>query len=81
MNLDDLRRILRECAGSDEGLEAGESALETRFDDLGFDSLALIESAARIQQEFGVTIPDDEIGELATPRALLTLVNSRLTAA
>jgi act minimal PKS acyl carrier protein len=81
MTLDDLRRILRECAGSDEGLEAGEAALDTAFDDLGYDSLALMESASRIQKEFGVAIPDGEITEVETPRALLGLVNGSLPAA
>lgn len=81
MTLDDLRRILRECAGFDEGLRDDEAALDAAFEDLGYDSLALMESAARIQKEFGVVIPDDEITEVETPRALLGLVNGSLTAA
>ncbi|MGW0832494.1 acyl carrier protein [Streptomyces prunicolor] len=81
MTLDDLRRILRECAGFDEGLEDDEAALDAVFEDLGYDSLALMESAARIQKEFGVVIPDAEINEVETPRALLGLVNDSLTAA
>ncbi|MER6084036.1 acyl carrier protein [Streptomyces sp. NPDC001833] len=81
MTLDDLRRILRECAGFDEGLADDAAALDAAFEDLGYDSLALMESAARIQKEFGVVIPDDEITEVETPRALLGLVNGSLTAA
>ncbi|MQY36693.1 Actinorhodin polyketide synthase acyl carrier protein [Streptomyces sp. RB17] len=82
MNLDDLRRILVECAGSEEGLAAPEGdVLDASFEDLGYDSLALMETAARINQEFGVSIPDDEITEVETPRALLALVNEGITAA
>ncbi|MFC8365545.1 acyl carrier protein [Streptomyces griseorubiginosus] len=82
MTLDDLRRILAECAGSEEGFDApAEDVLDSLFEDLGYDSLALMETTARIKQEFGVHIPDDEITEVETPRALIDLVNGQITAA
>ena len=81
MTIDDLRRILAACAGEDEntGLAGGFGALS--FTDLGYDSLAVMEIAARIKQEFRVTITDDEILELATPQALLVRVNGLRAAA
>jgi act minimal PKS acyl carrier protein len=82
MTLDDLRRILVECAGSEEGVGSPDGdLLDASFEDLGYDSLALMETAARIKQEFGVSIPDDEITEVETPRALLALVNVEIAAA
>ena len=50
------------------------------FQDLGYDSLAMMETAARITQEYGVDLSDDEITEVATPRALLDLVNRSVAA-
>jgi act minimal PKS acyl carrier protein len=74
--MEDLRRIMREAAGDDEHLKG--EVLDSDFADLGYDSLALIEAGARIQREFGVTISEDEIADLETPRAFIDLVNSQL---
>ena len=83
MTFDDLRRILIECAGGADLFEEFGQALagdivDESFEELGYDSLALIESAALIKRQFGVSIPDDEITEVETPRELLDLVNAVL---
>ncbi|WP_410585898.1 acyl carrier protein [Amycolatopsis sp. lyj-23] len=69
-----LRSLLEEVAGAAEG--DGEF-LDTAFDELGYDSLALMEAAGRIQREYGVALPDDLVAEADHPRAFLDLVNSR----
>jgi len=78
VTIDDMRRILIACAGDIEtsDLSGDISALE--FDDMGYDSLALMETAARIEQEFGVCIPEEQITEVKTPQELLDLVNTSL---
>jgi act minimal PKS acyl carrier protein len=73
--LADLRRILREGAGADEGVDLDGEILDTAFDDLGYDSIALMETAARISREYGTPIDDDALTPATTPRALLALVN------
>ncbi|MFJ8535821.1 acyl carrier protein [Streptomyces sp. NPDC093591] len=74
MTIDDLRRILTECAGMDEGVNLDGDILDTSFTDLGYDSLALMETASRIKEEFGVRISDEEIAVVETPRLLLEAV-------
>lgn len=81
MTPEDLVEILRTSAGADDDLVLDASSLDESFLDLGFDSLALLESAAAIKRQFGVTIGDDEVGDLVTPRHLLDRVNRDLTAA
>lgn len=81
MSLDDLIEILRACAGADEDVTLDGSVVDTPFDELGYDSLALLETASQVKRRFGVEIGDDEIGELATPRDLLDRVNRHLAAA
>jgi act minimal PKS acyl carrier protein len=76
MNIDDLKRILITCAGSCKELEDGRDVLDTTFEDLGYDSLALMESGSFIKKEYGVAIPDDDIVDVTTPREMLDLVNS-----
>ncbi|MCQ8774738.1 acyl carrier protein [Streptomyces sp. KLMMK] len=81
MTVDDVRRILVECAGVDDSIDITGDISDRPFDELGYDSLALMESAAQIKQEFGVVVPDDELVEVETPRALIDLVNGLVTEA
>lgn len=74
MTIDDLRRILTECAGMDESVNLDGDILDTPFATLGYDSLALMETASRIKEEFGITISDEEIAVVETPRLLLEAV-------
>lgn len=80
MTMDELRDILIECAGEDEAHALNGDIADIEFDALGYDSLALMETAARIKQRFGVSIPDDQIAELTTPLAVLDAVNAALPA-
>lgn len=77
VTVDDLRRVLVACAGGDEALPS--DIADVGFADLGYDSLALIETAARLRQEFGVTISDDQVTDLTTPAELLAAVNTHTT--
>jgi act minimal PKS acyl carrier protein len=74
MTIDDLRTILVACAGESDGVLDGDIR-DMDFDELGYDSLALMETAARIRSDFGVTIPDERIADLRTPGEILDLVN------
>lgn len=75
ITLDDLKRILREGAGADEGVDLDGDILDLEFADLGYDSLALMETAARITREYGIALDDDAALAATTPRSLLTVVN------
>lgn len=81
MTFDDLRTMLVDCAGLAEGVDFTERHLDTELDSLGYDSLAVLETAARIKQEFGVDIPDNEVIDLRTPRLILDRVNTSISAA
>jgi len=72
----DLRRVLREAAGAADNVDLDGDILDLEFADLGYDSLALLETAARISHEFGVKLDDDVVVDANTPRKLLTAVNS-----
>ncbi len=81
MELADLTRLLRECAGEDEAVDLDGDVMDTEFTELGYDSLALLQVIGRIQRDFGVVVPDDAVAEAETPRALLDLVNSAASVA
>jgi act minimal PKS acyl carrier protein len=79
LTIEDLRGILIACAGGDDAELTGDIALAP-FEDLGYDSLALIETSAQLKRDYGVVIPDELITEVRTPRQLLDLVNQQLAA-
>lgn len=79
MTLDDLRYLLVSVAG-DSGVSTLEDDIsDADFTDLGYDSLALMETAAAIRQGYGVTIPDAVLFELRTPRQMLDAVNGAVS--
>ena len=78
--LDDLRRILREGAGADESVDLDGDILDSEFEALGYESLALLETGGRIEREWGITLDDDVLGNVTTPRALIDVVNADLSA-
>ncbi|HSV65549.1 MAG TPA: acyl carrier protein [Mycobacteriales bacterium] len=77
--MNDLARILREGAGVDAGTNLDGDIVDYEFEELGYDSLALLETCGRIEQEYGVTLDDGTVAAARTPRALLDAVNCRLS--
>lgn len=78
ISIDDLRGILVACAGGGDAEALQGDISDTSFEDLGYDSLALIETSATLERRYGVVLPDDRIVELRTPRELLGEVNNLL---
>jgi act minimal PKS acyl carrier protein len=76
-----MRTILVACAGEDDSVDLSGDILDVTFEDLGYDSLALMESASRIEREYGVSLSDDDVNEELTPRLLLELVNNTVAEA
>ncbi|MET9535811.1 MULTISPECIES: acyl carrier protein [unclassified Streptomyces] len=78
--LDDLKRILLEGAGEGEGVSLDGDILDTDFEKLGYESLALLETGGRIEREYDIELDDSALTEAATPRELVDIVNSHLGA-
>lgn len=75
ITLEVLTRTLREGAGTDENVELSGDVLDVEFTELGYDSLALLETAARLERDHGILLDDDAATSARTPRELLELVN------
>jgi act minimal PKS acyl carrier protein len=81
ITLRDLQDVMRECAGEDESVQSFEQAPDTPFDELGYDSLALLATNSRIKRDYGVELSDDDLTAVRTPQELADLVNTQLNAA
>jgi act minimal PKS acyl carrier protein len=75
-----LRAMMKDCAGPGEHPELEGEFIDTTYEDLGFDSLAVLELATLIQQDLGVPFPDDAVAEMVTPRNVLDYVNQQIAA-
>lgn len=76
--IDDLKRILLEGAGAAESVDLDSDILDTEFEQLGYESLALLETSSRIEREYGITLTDSILADATTPRVLLDVVNQHL---
>lgn len=74
---DRLGRIIQECVQENE-VELTGDRMDSSFEDLGYDSLAVLEVTARINQELGVRLADEAIEKTSTPREALAAVNDAL---
>lgn len=80
LTVGELKHILREGAGQAEEVDLDGDILDISFEELGYDSLAMLEAASRVERHFQVPISEDDVHELTTPRKLLDFVNGRLAA-
>jgi act minimal PKS acyl carrier protein len=74
----DLRRIIHESAGEGDGADVDVATLDIEFVQLGYESLALLETGGRIEREFGIKLDDSILFDATTPRALIEAVNAQL---
>ncbi|MGW5347583.1 acyl carrier protein [Streptomyces sp. NPDC004050] len=80
LELTDLTRVLRECAGEEEGVDLDGDVLDVLFLDLGYDSLALLQTTGQIERDYDITLDEEAVDEAETPRQYLELVNRVLSA-
>jgi acyl carrier protein len=63
----DLGQTIRKIVAQQLDVDAGQVTMEARFiDDLGADSLDIVELVMTIEEEFDIEIPDEEAEKLAT---------------
>jgi len=78
LTVGDLKNIMRQCAGDDGGSAMDGDITDVEFAELGYDSLALLETAGYVQREYGVTLGEDGLAEVTTPGQFVEFVNALL---
>jgi acyl carrier protein len=72
---DAIHERLRALAGDQVDLSSAEVGLDADFmDDLGMDSLGLIEFQMSVEEAFDLTLPDERVDQIRTVRAAGELV-------
>ncbi len=73
MTLDEIKVIIAETLGVDESEVTPEANL---IDDLGADSLAIVELHMEIEEKAGIKIPDEAITDLHTVQDVLNAIEA-----
>ncbi|MFI6896649.1 acyl carrier protein [Streptomyces sp. NPDC050256] len=81
MTLDELKGFLLRAVGEDDSVDLAGDILDQGLTDLGFDSLAVIDTTSKVEQHYGVKLPEEVASGVTTPRELLDAVNNALSAA
>jgi act minimal PKS acyl carrier protein len=77
----ELKRLLREAAGEADGIDLDGDIGDQTFEELGYDSVSLLETSGLIRREYGVDLSDEALFEAGTPSALANIVSRELAAA
>lgn len=77
---DDLKGIMRKCAGMEDAIDLDGPVLDLSYTDMGYDSLAVLEIQAQIEREYGVPLGDDALEYMPTPGTTISYVNGLLQA-
>ena len=78
LTLDELKVFLLRSVGDDESIDLSGDIQGTALSDLGFDSLAVIDTTSRLEQHFKIKFSDDDTSAIATPQDFLDIVNRQL---
>ncbi len=61
------------------GVEVGKIKLESKFmEDLGADSLGLVDVTMELEDKFDVTIPDEDLPKISTVQAAIDYVKEKI---
>ncbi len=70
MSLDEVFERIKKIIVDQLGIDESEVTMEASFiDDLGADSLEIVDLIMAFESEFGVTIPDEDAENLSTVKA------------
>lgn len=75
----DVHRALVEGSGADDAAALEDDLKTHTFDELGYDSLAVLETGLRLRRETGANVADADIAGAQTANELVTLINKSLS--
>lgn len=77
--MSDIEAKVKDAVAEQLGLSVGEIKNEASFmDDLGADSLDLVELVMAFESSFGITIPDEDSAELTTVQKAIDYVSDKV---
>ena len=78
LDIKDLVALLRTNAGDSDTVDLDGDVLDVPFDELDYDSLALLQVTGAIERDYDVALDEEALEEAQTPRQYLQVVNQVL---
>lgn len=78
LDIKDLVVLLRTNAGDSDTFDLDGDVLDVPFDELNYDSLALLQVTGAIERDYDVALDEEALEEAETPRRYLQVVNQVL---
>lgn len=80
MTKEEILGTVKQIVSDKLGVEAGKVTLEARFmEDLGADSLGLVDVTMELEEKFGVSIPDEDLPKITTVGSAIDYVMSKMS--
>ena len=76
IELTQLVTLIRECAGDSDEYDLDGDIIDVPFDQLGYDSIALMEVMSRLKQDHGIVVSEEAVRGIKTPRGALEAINT-----
>lgn len=76
LTLTELIDVTKTYAGEAEEGALDDDIIDVLFENLGYDSVALLEVISQIKHQFGIDLSEESVGRLKTPRQVLDAVNA-----
>lgn len=77
--MSEVEQKVKAAVAEQLGLNADDIKTDASFmDDLGADSLDLVELVMSFENEFGITIPDEDSAQLTTVQSAISYVQSKI---
>lgn len=77
--MSDVEQKVKAAVAEQLGINADDIKTDASFmDDLGADSLDLVELVMSFENEFGITIPDEDSAQLTTVQSAINYVQSKM---
>lgn len=78
--MSDIELRIKKAVAEQLGMRAEEINNDASFmDDLGADSLDLVELVMSFENDFGITIPDEDSSSITTVQSAIDYVNNKLS--
>lgn len=74
MTIEKVKKLIAEQLNIDESKITEDSRI---VEDLGADSLDTVEMLMAFEEEFGISIPDDEVPNMKTIKNIIDLIDSK----
>lgn len=77
--MSEVEQKVKAAVAEQLGINADDIKTDASFmDDLGADSLDLVELVMSFENEFGITIPDEDSAQLTTVQSAINYVQSKI---